>query len=228
MTIPPLVDPDALTPEVIEDIKDASARFYTLYGYTDAYDWLMTRDENRVRVEAIAAGGEGGTEAIRFIIDGLLRPWHSVRNFPAEAFAGAAAALRNVQERLARLPASLTLELATDDNLGTMADAFGEFASTPYFGGTNASKTLSLLRPGLFMMWDKPIADAYQFHICMGYAKFLRRMRQGAVKIRELWLGPEALEEYLKPAGRAYRPTLAKYLDEWNWLRITKGVRRVS
>ena len=44
-----------------------------------------------------------------------------------------------------------------------------------------------------------------------------------ALKAREFWSREDSLEQHVKPKGRRWTPPLAKVLDEWNWIRITKG-----
>jgi len=78
-----------------------------------------------------------------------------------------------------------------------------------------ASKTLHLLVPGLFVMWDKEIRRSAPD----GYATFMLQMNAAAVRLAAEAPVPAAeVEEYLqRHLGYPGRKTLAKYLDEFNW-----------
>jgi hypothetical protein len=109
------------------------------------------------------------------------------------------------------------------------------------FGPTVTSKLLHVLQPRLFVMWDNRILDHYHRHNQQvqdsgsGYCAYLRIMRQMAVQVSQGFLnavldppaspnqGPTA---YLS-AQMGYNPpkTMAKYLDEYNWVTIAKGAK---
>jgi hypothetical protein len=108
-----------------------------------------------------------------------------------------------------------------------MVTAFRKLDDCAGVGPTIASKLLSPLRPGLFPMWDNPIADAYGFALnAAGYYQYLHVTQAIARKTRALWRVPASLEGYLKPAQRQWTAPLAKVIDEWNWVRITQKIPR--
>lgn len=108
-------------------------------------------------------------------------------------------------------------------------------------GPTGTSKLLHVLQPKLFVMWDKKIRKNYKNHEnsrisenAKLYRVYLEAMHKCAKRLRENFkkakLEHPAIHgqnpaEYLsrqmniKPAK-----TLAKYLDECNWVTITKNV----
>jgi hypothetical protein len=118
----------------------------------------------------------------------------------------------------------VTLEDADRQLLAHMTAMFRRLDDCLGVGPTIASKLLAPLRPELFPMWDNPIADAYGFALnAAGYRQYLTIMQAVALKARSFWSGDTSLEAYLRPAERDWTPPLAKVLDEWNWIRITRG-----
>jgi hypothetical protein len=111
----------------------------------------------------------------------------------------------------------------------------------PGFGPTATSKLLHVLQPHLFVMWDNPILDHYHRrnrevrNHGPGYCAYLRMMQEMALQLslsfRNAVLSPPA-EPSQDPAtylstqmGCDPPKTMAKYLDEYNWVTITKGVK---
>jgi hypothetical protein len=77
-----------------------------------------------------------------------------------------------------------------------------------------ASKALHLLQPRLFVMWDKEIRRSAPD----GYGAYLLQMHGLALRLAEQAPAKD-IEAYLqKLLGYETRKTLAKYLDEYNWL----------
>jgi hypothetical protein len=76
-----------------------------------------------------------------------------------------------------------------------------------------ASKALHLLRPRLFVMWDKEIRRSAP----EGYGVYLLQMHSLAGRLAEQ-APAEDVEAYLQELlGYETKKTLAKYLDEFNW-----------
>lgn len=102
-------------------------------------------------------------------------------------------------------------------------------------GPTVVSKILFVLFPKLFVMWDGPIRDYWRSSEPpiptddgKGYVAFLGRMGEMAKGVsddfRDSFGRSDTPEHYL--SGRLYpqgkTKTLAKYLDEYSWIKITK------
>jgi hypothetical protein len=133
-------------------------------------------------------------------------------------------ALGNIRTTVASIPADLTLEHADGVMLAIMAEAFNRMDDCLGVGATIASKLLAPLRPALFPIWDNPIAEAYGFALnAAGYHQYLNVTQAIARKARGFWQSDVSLEQYLKPECRRWLAPLAKVLDEWNWIRITRG-----
>lgn len=102
--------------------------------------------------------------------------------------------------------------------------------------GPTTAKLLHILQPNLFVMWDDEIANHYHNYNNQinrtpeGYYYFLVKIQQFANIINQEFR--EALPEqnqtpanYLSHQLNIYPPKLlAKYLDEYNWVTITKGI----
>jgi hypothetical protein len=121
-------------------------------------------------------------------------------------------------------------------NEEALRQVLANFCNTGYnFRGVAASKTLSLINPYLFVMWDTSICEAYGIRDpSIPYIRdeqyvsaFLRLMQKKA---------NEAIDSYMKDKGcsreeailsinqfREWRP-LAKLLDEYNWLKYYREI----
>ena len=103
------------------------------------------------------------------------------------------------------------------------------------FGPAATSKLLHILQPSLLIMWDNPILSRYQSinprvtDSGQGYCIYLQMMQQAATQIYQSFpcaLNPPDPATYLS-TQMGYTPpkTLAKYIDEYNWITITHGVQ---
>lgn len=114
---------------------------------------------------------------------------------------------------------------------------YDRFDAVPHIGPTATGKLLHALRPRLFVMWDEDIRDHYSregppiAQNTQGYCAFLGRMREVAAAVNEAFEETGHAHEggparYLSvELGIDPPKTLAKYIDEYNWVSITKGVR---
>ncbi len=224
MTRPPIHDPGQIGPAAIDDMRDACHLYLGDYGMTEAFDRVQT--EHGDYIAQVANGTIRGVEPVDRMVEWLLRPWHSIRNFPESARAAVADGLSRAQDLLGQLPSALALENADDEHIATMAEAYDALARCKYFGGTNASKSLAALRPELFPMWDDKIAQEYGFcrYNGAGYRRFVALQGATARRLRELWTdSDQSLEDYIQPAGRKWKAPIAKLIDEWNWIRIVSA-----
>ena len=103
------------------------------------------------------------------------------------------------------------------------------------FAATATSKLLHLLQPNLFVMWDNKILASYRQDRNIpdsgaGYCVFLRLMQEMAINIREAFNHQNQGQgddpaAFLSEQLRYDQPqTLAKFVDEYNWVTITKGI----
>lgn len=222
MTIPPIICLDDVTFGVIEDLRDASAT-YCDYDYTSVFDDLIMVPERAKLIAGFIAGDVAGKHLAESLRKWLLTPWSSTRSLGNGRMEAVGDALGNVRAIVAAIPADLTLELADRVMLVRMVEAFKHLDDCAGVGPTIASKILAPLRPAFFPIWDNPIAEAYGFALnAAGYHQYLNITQAIARKVRKFWQSDIPLEEHLKPKHRRWTAPLAKVLDEWNWIRITK------
>lgn len=115
----------------------------------------------------------------------------------------------------------------------TLADIiaviFNSLDNIDGFAGTITTKFMAIINPSLFIMMDKPIYSRYKIsQDGVGYVDFLRQMQVTAKHYVEDFrkyniAGFDDPALYLSEK-LSYNPpkTLAKFLDEYNWLSITK------
>ena len=118
----------------------------------------------------------------------------------------------------------------------TIERAFDQLLAAHWVGYTIAAKVLAVLNPELFVMWDGPIFSAYYhlYEIDGGapgatYVNFLLRMQRCAEAIS---LDARENHGVTDPAGHVCaeldlqgpgRCTMAKFVDEYSYLTITRG-----
>jgi len=108
-------------------------------------------------------------------------------------------------------------------------DIYSRIDKIPHFGPTAIAKTLHILQPSLFVMWDNPILSHYHVDAkAKGYIVFLSKMNK---MVQELMVdfkskhSTDTLEAFLcQKLDCTLRKTMAKFLDEYNWITITKGL----
>ena len=110
------------------------------------------------------------------------------------------------------------------------------------FGPTATSKLLHILQPELFVMWDKDIINYYKnnnnqnvSNTGQGYCVYLKKMQETAKQVYRSFqkavlntsVGANQNPADYLSTQMMYNPpkTLAKYLDEYNWITKTKKVQ---
>ena len=105
--------------------------------------------------------------------------------------------------------------------LETVDDVFSELCRIYRFGPTGASKTLGVLNPSLFVMWDWPIRKAYKCGTKPSYSKFLTRMREAAHRVMAT-SGATSPGEYVRRKYGFSFP-LSNFITYYIWLTFTRG-----
>jgi len=222
MTIPPVLSLDDVTPDIIENLRDASVK-YCGYDYTCAFDDLIILPERAKTIAGFVAGDVAAIHLAQCLREWLLKPWSSTRSLTNGRMQAVGQALGSMRAAVAALPACLSLEDADRAMLARMVEMFKHLDDCAGVGPTIASKILAPLQPALFPMWDNPIADAYGFALnAAGYHQYLNVTQAIARKTRGFWHSDVPLEQHLKPESRRWTAPLAKVIDEWNWIRITR------
>ena len=145
---------------------------------------------------------------------------------------GIAAAIAQAAPHLNPLSASA---LEFDDlrcaTLDVIEQAYDSIAGANGVGPAAASLILSLLNPGLFVIWNTAIRSAYFPNDPPNgatYAQFLTVMRMAALSIAADARAQHGIDD---PVGQisdalGINPpfTLAKFIDEYNWLTLERGM----
>jgi hypothetical protein len=177
------------------------------------------------------------------LIEGFLNRWRS--RFPNNEKA-ASAILAALQRVGAFISAVKTISLESvdfsnhidiDGNQISVFDAvaiiFNEISNCHGNRTTAGAKILGIINPSLFVMWDDSIAVHYlsatsDIFNGKGYASFLQKMQNAAQLCQadfKLRFGHDDIALYLSEKLEVTPPvTLAKYLDEYNWISISKRI----
>jgi len=107
---------------------------------------------------------------------------------------------------------------------------------TVHLGETFASKLAHIMNPSLFVMWDDGIAWRFWEHKMIeslwDYAGFLKLMQEEAGSVISDFQASAGNEDpalfLSRKFGYPIPKTLAKFLDEYNWLRSQKNLDIVS
>ena len=114
-------------------------------------------------------------------------------------------------------------EEATVSTIGRIFDKVAKSNAKKRNEATGASKTLHMINPELFLMWDASIVKGYGGHFnFLPYTDFLRKMQRLANYAisqveKKCCVSRKKAIESLKCEGH----TLAKALDEYNYVKFT-------
>ena len=221
-TLPPILDPNDVVSCLFEDMRDASRIYWNNYGHTRAFDSFVNHPASAAVIAELLCGDGSPVLGLQCMRDGFLGQWGSARSMTETNVSGMSNGVKVAAGILGQLRIDATLESLTITDMEGIVAAFETLDSCKGVGATIASKMIAALRPAIAVMWDMPIAAKYGFaHSTTGYRRFLRLMRDTAARIRAVSNQPD-LEAYLQPYGRAWKAPLAKVLDEWHWVRITR------
>lgn len=184
------------------------------------------------------------------IIRDFLNKWNSrLNNQSPQSAAAIKASIGEILPWLSSLSAlsikavNFEIDLTVNGGRCTVANAvkrcYEQLNECHNIGATITGKILHILNPELFVMWDKSIRAHFRRsngieESSEGYMAFLELMNQDAGAVQHSFstatLTPvrqdiDTPEGYLSQQLN-YNPakTMAKYLDEFNWVTITKGI----
>lgn len=220
--------------------------FKAMAGGDEDYCALI---RNRSLLKRLRSTPETATVAeVRDHVVGFLNKWRT--RLPARSAKGLLDAIRDSNLDLRTLAgcdlrsAALEVDSAAENEGSSVfilvARCYDRLCLAPRIGPTAASKVLHILCPSLFVMWDAAILEYYQAkdstidQTGSGYAAYLKRMQELSRTVTNDFekSGPDAPkssgktpEEYLSfRLAYAVPKTLAKYVDEYNWITITNNV----
>jgi len=177
------------------------------------------------------------------LIAGFLNKWRS--RFPNNPHAALAIikAIQAVQPLIQALQPFTIVDIDFDSFLiingnkitasNATANIFSTVCRCHGFRSTAGAKILGVINPSLFVMWDDSILYHYLSAFSgaydgSGYVAFLGKMQKAAhfcLKDFELQQHDCDLEHYLSDKLNVHpKLPIAKYLDEYNWITITKGI----
>ncbi len=122
----------------------------------------------------------------------------------------------------------LTCDLSDAAIQNAITEAFSLLQYPYNWGGdTVASKVIHFFNIRFFMMWDEDIQNSYFNSGVVGYLDYLKDMQEKAAQMvqdfSKLGLSGQ-IEEFLSTKlGYSIIRPLTKYLDEYNWITITRG-----
>jgi len=170
----------------------------------------------RVATELIRLSIEGKTqitppEALSVLLQTWNRPYYQYRRFDNQHYTDICNLLERLSTSVFRFRERSILSLAKDD-LSNVLEIFNEFEQV--LGPVGASKSLHLLAPEFFPLWDRAIARAYKVGLrpvganAANYLKFMLSIRQQYKQLQEL---------------STSRHNLLKSIDEYNYCHFSKG-----
>ncbi|MCA1218396.1 hypothetical protein [Streptomyces sp. 8L] len=117
----------------------------------------------------------------------------------------------------------------TDEEIATAGECYADLVTLPIgipgrprsLGATAASKLLHRLRPHAFMPWDEAIAR--QLHGARDHCAYMAHQRLGRAWARRLLAETDLDERGLAAAVDAEDRTLPKLLDDYCYIRYTRG-----
>ena len=126
---------------------------------------------------------------------------------------------------------AIEAEFLDDSIFDATEFAFDRLVSIRHIGPTTASKILGVLYPGFFVMWDTDIREMYfDRSECNGseFSIFMKEMRSSAVSI----VADAHNHGIIDPAETISKQicqnppfTLAKFINDYVWLTVTKKER---
>lgn len=217
-----------------------------IFGETGPGAYMSIYRDVEFRKLLVCAPSSVTNEQVRGkLIGGFLNKWRS--RFP-NSEESANAILTTLQHIGPLLQATLKFNIETvdfDNSLiggdrrllvyQAIAEIFNAVANCYGFRTTPGAKIMGVLNPGLFVMWDDDIAFHYLasgttgIFSGTGYTTFLRKMQQIAqwcISDFQTRFGRDDPAHYLSEKLRLDPPLpFAKFLDEYNWITITKGIQ---
>ena len=217
---------DVFDPTRIGDLQlecmQRACRQYPYHDRTAAYDEMMLDPEAIRFLRDLRSGKQVTAEAVGKILVHFLIRWHSRLSNDITVAESLLGPLYKIAPAVAKIPILYDITYMHVEEIKPVFECLDEIDG---IGGTTASKILSVLKPETFVMWDIPIAEYYGFdRNSVGYCHFMLLMHGYALRLRELTRAKSTTpEEYLCASDRKWKPTIAKLLDEWNWVSITQA-----
>lgn len=222
----------------VEQLARAAEWYRQNTHYNTAYSSLLSQSSFLTKLQNTPDQLSNG-DVLDNLIKGFLNPFRARLPNSIET----ATAIRSRLVRVAEEVRGLAHENLLEVNLSQDPGAMGTHIPPTYevirtahrVGPTTTSKILHALNPALFVMWDSAIRDHYSGLVGRklvtgaDYLVFLAHMQELARSVvRDFSLRHEhalAVDLYLSEhLGLEAPVTLAKFLDEYNWVTIVRRV----
>jgi len=143
-------------------------------------------------------------------------------------------AIRELRGELERLKGVRLTDVNLDDKRieESIRRIYERISSVKGVGATSASKIMHVLNPNLFVMWDSDIRSDYDMgEGSKDYLNFIRMMQEKAIAFlkyfgEERGCGRDEAERLLSEEHGG--KSIAKLIDEYNWLRTRKWRRKLE
>ncbi len=208
----PYLNAQIIDGAVLNDIRNADEQFV---NRTNALRYDELQIEPTQLVERLRNGTVENQQEFGMIID-FLNQWGcrlAAEQVGPLLFAG----LQNIigSQQYQQLPNSLNEYVAT--YWTDLEWVFATLINIQGVGPTVASKVLSVLKPSLFMMWDRQIRKDYGMdNTVRGYCQFLEVMANYARQVLQI---NQDAENYVRAVRHTFQTPLAKSLDAWNRMK---------
>ncbi len=215
----------------LRDIEWASVLYTLTSGYDKDYVTYMRKlDGYRPFDEKKQEGDfKPGDVIIEF-----LHKWHT-QGVPSKISGKLTEKIKKNADRIDSLLEVPLHEVSESD----IKDLYNQFINIKGFGPTATAKTLHLLCPETFIMWDGEIIKDFKDYLekhrkkyakgTQIYVEFMREESERFLTVlsdNSVSALNELLEKLSKYEGTEfYKKTKAKIIDEYNWLTITRDVK---
>lgn len=207
-----------------------------LYNYMTKYDepYKKLLKDGVISTLRTNPGGLGIEDVKDKIITGFLNKWSCRLKVTDPLAQEIIQATTNISQHLQRLNGMKLIDLDLDGNGDAIKNCYRTVVNIGgRFSHTAASKFLHVINPELFVIWDSPMREHYKKHYGIatspdGYFEYMKKMKEGlnnkvlpSFRAAENQCPAIFLSEKLQICPPK---TFVKYLDEYNWITITRGV----
>jgi len=212
-----------------EDLSTASLVYYIAShseeGWADKSYKKFYIDCGNELIEYTEKGNKKALKKIIQCLADFLKSWHSLRGADINKFQQQLETFLSNDENAMKIKKfhKKDIEKSSLGDIKASGELYESIMGVSGIGPTNASKILHVLCPKFFVMWDRKIREKHIGKNCNSeaYIEFLCLMKNKMPIVQDtnqLKNIGEILEN--KPCEK----TMAKLIDEYNFITITKGI----
>lgn len=207
-----------------------------LYNYMTRYDvhYKELMQDGVMSTLRTNPGSLGIEDVKDKIITGFLNKWSCRLQVTDSLAQRIIQATTNISNHLQRLNGKKLIDLDLDGNGDAIKNCYETVVNiNGGFSHTAASKFLHIINPELFVIWDGAMRKHYREHYNIaenadGYFEYIKKMQEGLNKVLLSFRAAnnQCPVIFLSEKLQIYPPkTFVKYLDEYNWITITREVK---